>query len=309
MTRRTLRAAALVLAIGIVVSSGEAPAAGPTLSADAFLARIDGARAVALDGVSGPSTDAMRRVRDALGLPVTVQVSGTRLHIEDDPFLLSLRGSISADFERAVAHLDGLAAAVRETEDTAPGDRGAIDDAVRGALVGVARPTAISAIRAYVYAAIRKILSIVFEPLREFRGVRSIVAWVVVAAILIGIVLLLRRQGLGLVPDRSVDRDRGARDVDWDRIAEEALRRGDLREATRALYHALLRRLAFRGIVPAGTSTTAGECRAAVAARLPSAYDAVSRGTNAFERVAYGGAAASSDDIEALRDAARRVAA
>jgi hypothetical protein len=310
VTLRTLGSAtALALAVALAVTTGAASAADEVVSAEAFLARVDNARGLALAASSDPSAFAMRRVRAALGLPVTVEVSGTRVWIETDPFLGALDGSNADDFDRAVAHLDRLAAAAREADAATPPDRAAIDDAVRRALVGVARPTAVDTLRAYVYAAIGKVLSLVVEPLREFRGVRSVLAWAVVATLLAGIVFLLRRQGLGLVPDRSAARSGDGRELDWDRVAEDALRRGDLREATRALYHVLLRSLAFRGIVPIGTSTTAGECRAAVAAKLPATYDAVARGTNAFERVAYGGAAASQADVEALRDAAREVAA
>jgi hypothetical protein len=240
---------------------------------------------------------------------VLVEVSGTRVRIEQDPYLADLEGSISDDFVRAATHLGSIAAEIREADTVAPPGGEAIDDAVGRELVGVGRPTAIDVARAYAYSAIVKVFRMLFEPLREFRGVRSVLSWAIVAALLVGIVWLLRRQGLGLVSDLATGRPREARDVDWDRVADDALRRGDLREATRALYHVLLRRLAFRGIVPPGISTTAGECRAAVAAKLPGAYDAVARGTSAFERVAYGGAPPSPQDVEALREAARRIAA
>lgn len=310
MRRRPLAlATTLALATMVALTAVDASAADEVVSVEAFLARVGDARALALVGSSDPSGGAMRDVRAALGLPVIVEISGTSVRIETDPFLARLDGSVAADFDQAVAHLDAVAATVREAEGATPPDPAAVHDAVRRAFIGVARPTSVDALRAYVYAAIAKILRLVFEPLREFRGVRSVVAWAVVAALLAGVVLLLRRQGLGLVPDRSTGRARGSRDIDWDRVAEEALRRGDLREATRALYHVLQRGLALRGIVPSGTSTTAGECRAAVAAKLPGVYDEIARGTNAFERVAYGGASASPEDVEALRDAARRVAA
>ncbi len=303
------RAVAVALGVSLWFATVSASGAEPVLTADTFLERIDDARALAIAGGSDPSREAMRRVREALGFPVTVEVAGTRATLETDPFLAALDGSISADFEAAVTHLDVLAEDIREVDVAAAPDRAAIDEAVQRALVGVARPTALDAARAYVYAAIAKVISAVFEPLREYRGVRSVIAWAIVAALLAGVVLLLRRQGLGLVPERRGGRLGEGRDVNWEAVAEDAIRRGDLREATRALYHVLLRGLALRGIVATGTSTTAGECRAAVAIKLPTAYDAVARGTSAFERVAYGGAPASPADVEALRVATRQVAA
>ena len=113
---------------------------------------------------------------------------------------------------------------------------------------------------------------------RAFNGVGSVLAWIVVAGAATLVVLVLRRLGLGLVPERAART--GASSVtgtDWERIADDALRRNDLREATRALYHVLVATLAAQRVLIGTPSTTAGECRTAVARSMPSAAAAIPR--------------------------------
>jgi len=123
------------------------------------------------------------------------------------------------------------------------------------------------------------------------------------------VVLVLRRLGLGLVPERAASaRASRVEGPDWELIADAAMRRNDLREATRAMFHVLVGTLATRRILPDEPSTTAGECRAAVARSEPGLYPSVSRATDAFERVAYGGADPDRSDVEAIRIASREAA-
>ncbi|MCW3037952.1 MAG: hypothetical protein JWM17_3264, partial [Actinobacteria bacterium] len=97
--------------------------------------------------------------------------------------------------------------------------------------------------------------------------------------------------------------------TDWDRVAREAMARGDLAEAVRARYGALLASLAGRGIVPDTPSLTAGECRRAVAGGLAGVYPVVAKATTIFESVMYGAAEATAGDVDTLAAAERSVKA
>jgi hypothetical protein len=120
------------------------------------------------------------------------------------------------------------------------------------------------------------------------------------------ILLVLRRLGVNLVPERSgSSADPTFVATDWHGLAEQAIRRGDLREAIRALFHALVVTLASREVIAADPGVTAGECRSAVARAMPALYPSVAEATKAFERVAYGGAPAGQGEVDALRTANR----
>ena len=131
-------------------------------------------------------------------------------------------------------------------------------------------------------------------------------AWV--ALILIGAIVVVYLFRARLVPDRVSSAGRadrgGSGPVDWAARAEEALRAGDLHEAVRTMYLALLATLAGRGIVADAPALTAGEARFAVQRRRPALFPAIARATDAYERVIYGGAVPDERDVEHLRDAA-----
>ncbi|TMK47981.1 MAG: DUF4129 domain-containing protein [Actinobacteria bacterium] len=124
------------------------------------------------------------------------------------------------------------------------------------------------------------------------------------------VVVLIRRLGY-IVPERRAAGDGPGRQgkPDWDRLAREAMARGDLVEAVRARYGALLAALAGRGIVPDTPSLTAGECRRAVAGGLPGAYPVVAKATTIFESVMYGRAEATAGGVDTLAAAERSVKA
>jgi hypothetical protein len=145
-----------------------------------------------------------------------------------------------------------------------------------------------------------------FKTLFRFRGPPSVIAWLLVAAVVVALIPFLRR--VGMVPDRVVSGERRAHvgEVDWHRVAEEALSRGDLAGAVRAFYRALLAALAARGVLEAGPSITAGECRVAVGRSRPDLVPIVVPATTTFERIAYGRASASKGDVELMRDAEER---
>jgi hypothetical protein len=203
-----------------------------------------------------------------------------------------------------------LADEVRSTAGIVAQDREAVSRALARSYVGIAEAGLLERLWALVSGFLWRVLDAAFEPLVNFHGFGSVLAWAVVFGIATAVVLLLRRLGVGLVPERAAGYDQAASSpLDWQRLAEEALRRNDLREAMRAFHHALVGRLAIRGILAGDPSTTAGECRAAVARAAPDLFASVAEATLAFERVAYGGAAPALTDVEAIRMANREAAA
>jgi Domain of unknown function (DUF4129) len=321
---------ALVVAssLGFLVGSFAARAAGTrstgAVSTAGYLDRVEAARVLAEEGRRSPSPERMRQVRDRLGLPVTVTTAeGQRIGIASDPVLEDLEGDAAADFGRAADHLEELAAAAGRME-AAPGiDRGRIPGALRGAYRGIAaEPT----IPQRVGAWLRLLVSRIWRFLTEGAEGGSLL-WVLVRIAAVGAVgvlvvfvaVRLLRQ-VGLVPgrDRRVP-PAGAERVDWARAADEALARGEAREAVRALYRALVEVLTERSLVPDLPSLTPAECRIAVRRRsaqhspgrgqgevdAETLMEAIDRATTAFERVVYGRGTASEADVEALREAGR----
>src|SRR5205807_9480694 len=122
----------------------------------------------------------------------------------------------------------------------------------------------------------------------------------------------LGRPLVGMVADRALAaraEPRRRTVPEWRTLADAALARGDIREAVRALYAALLALLSARGIIPDVPSLTAGECRRAVSVARPALAPIVTRATTAFERVSYGAGPGSAPDVGELRKAGRAVEA
>ena len=298
-------ASALLVPVLLVLPSR---AAG-TVTAAEFLGRIDRARALAETGERDPRPAIMDAVRDALGLPTTLVLSGGTLDLGTDTFLDSLRGDDTIDFRLAIRHLDVMPGEIVAAERMPALDPSQLDRALDQAYSGLAGQSLLQRFGDWVRARLLQILDMVLDPLRDFNGVGSVVAWVVLGGVAALVVLVLRRLGVGLVPERAASA--GASRVagpDWELIADDAIRRNDLREATRAMYHVLVGTLAHRRVLTGELSTTAGECRAAVARSVPGIYPSVSRATDAFERVAYGGADPDLSDVEAIRTANREAA-
>lgn len=298
-------ASALLLPVVFVPSSW---AAG-TVTAPEFLGRIDRARALAEAGEREPRPAVMDAVRDTLGLPTALVLSGGTLDLGTDTFLDSLRGEDAIDYRLAIKHLDVMLGEIGAAAREPALDPSQLDRALEQAYSGLAERSLLQRFGDWVRARLAQILDMVLDPLRDFDGVGSVVAWVVLAGVAALVVLVLRRLGLGLVPERAASAGAsGVAGPDWELIADDAMRRNDLREATRALYHVLVGTLATRRILTGEPSTTAGECRAAVARSVPGLYPSVSKATDAFERVAYGGADPDPSDVEAIRTANREAA-
>jgi len=278
------------------------------LSSEAFLDRLHRARELArLDG-EGPSPKRMTDVRAALGLPVEIIIGDWSVTMGPDPMLDGLSGENAGDFQRAgerIAALErSLTAAL--SREAPPSDRiaQALADAYRG--VVTPRPNLPEIVLRIVAEVVQGIVQRIGGLVA---GAGSALAWIALVAIGVFAAVFLLRPGL--VPDRVSRRaatGRGATgSVDWAARADEALRAGDLHEAVRALYLALLAVLARRGIVADAPALTAGEARFAVRRARPTLFSEIARATESYERVIYGGATPDERDIEQLRAATTKV--
>jgi hypothetical protein len=282
--------------------------AAPITSAD-FLERLRQAHELAEAGALNPSPGAMDAVRAELRLPVQLLLPGGTVRIDADPFLDRLRGDVPGDFDRAAQHLDAFSASVRSAASASATDRAAVASALDRAYAGIATPGWLPRLGRNVRVALGRLLQALAEPLFRYRGFGSLIAWSVVLGVAVILVLVLRGLGVNLVPERSgSSAELTFAATDWHGLAEEAIGRGDLREAIRALFHALVTTLASRGVMAADPGVTAGECRSAVARAMPGLYPSVLEATKAFERVAYGGAPAGQGDVDVLRTANREAA-
>lgn len=137
------------------------------------------------------------------------------------------------------------------------------------------------------------------------------IGWLALLGVLVALMWggywLLRR--VGLVKEASTAPAAGRKEsVDWRAAADRALNKGDLVEATRALYRQLLATLTAKGWLADRPGLTAGDCRRA-ARRIPGLYGEIEIATTSFENVAYGNRHASESEVEALRRAESLVAA
>ena len=289
--------------VGTLVLAGIG-AAQARIGPDEFGDRLRQAQELArLDG-DPASRERMDELRDALGLPVEIAVGDWVVEIPPDPILRDLTGDDASDFEVARDRLSALDASLTDAlSREAPGST-AIADALAEAYAGVVppQPDVLSLVLGWVGDVIEALL-VRFGNAVANAG--NALAWVVLLAIVVIAVAYLARARL--VPDRVSGAVRAGRaaigPVDWAARADEALRAGDLREAVRALYLALLAVLAGRGIVADAPALTAGEARFAVRRARPALFPAIARATDAYERVVYGGAAPDQRDVEHLRDA------
>lgn len=283
--------------------------AGPTvaqtqLSPQEFLDRIGRARELArLDG-SAPSAGRMGDLRAALGLPVEIVIGAWSGEIRQDFILEGLSGERATDFEVADERLAALGRSLEEAISREPRSASSIADALAGAYRGVVppRPNPFEAVLRFVQDVFQAIVQRIGNVLAD---AGSVLTWVALIAIIaIAASFLLRSR---LVPDRvsrtGVDGRRAASSVDWAARAEEALRAGDLHEAVRASYLALLAVLAGRGIIANAPALTAGEARFAVRRVRPALFPTIAQATDSYERVIYGGATPDRRDVERLREA------
>lgn len=138
----------------------------------------------------------------------------------------------------------------------------------------------------------------------------SAVAWSIVAlGCLVAAVIAWRLlRGTRWEPSTSaavVGRERRSA-AEWDARSREAERRGDLREAIRSAYRAVLMRYAEAGRIDEVPGRTVGEYRADVARAAPEGAPAFSAASDVVEAVLYAGREPSPDDLAVVRRAGPR---
>lgn len=319
-TMRAARTAVVALLTAVLLTAGlitaasilaAAPAAAAdTISLTDYAARLEAARTLAESDAPTPSPAAMAAVRRTLGLPLAVSVGRGVVHLPTDPVLEPLPGASSGDFRQAADRLAALEDAAKAAEAAPPADRARIAAALASAFDGInTKPGVLNRLRHDAWAIIVSIwqrLATAAHKLPIPMWLVEVLAVTILAAVMVGIVHRLRY----VVPERGrrAWNTTRVRATDWHRLAEEALARGDYRAALRARYGALLAALAARGVIPEVPSLTAGECRQAVARRLPEAYPVVERATIAFEASFFGRAPVHREEVDAMGEAEAMVA-
>ncbi|MEA2502277.1 MAG: hypothetical protein QOD01_2388, partial [Actinomycetota bacterium] len=275
-----------------------------------FVARLDRARRLAEADAVQPAAPKMQAVREALGLPVDVDLAGGTVHVPPDGFLDGLGGTSADDFRNADDHLAAMEDAARTAVSARPPDAARMATALREALRGIrTEPSFFDRIRHDIWVFAVSLWQSITRAADRIPLPHGLLVFVTAGILAVVVVVLIRRIGY-VVPERKAAAAAARQGrTDWDRLAREAMGRGDLAGAVRARYGALLAALAGRGIVPDTPSLTAGECRRAVAGGLPGVYLAVAKATTVFESVMYGRAEATAGGVDTLAAAERSVKA
>lgn len=144
-------------------------------------------------------------------------------------------------------------------------------------------------------------------------GRGTFIAWAILAAAVVAIVVVATRFGRGVTrdPGRGVHSvatvRRGA--AEWRADAEAAERAGHWRQALRCRYRALVAELADRGLVEEVAGRTAGEYRVEVAGAAPAVAAPFAGATELFERAWYGDIPTGQDEAARFRGLADEVLA
>jgi hypothetical protein len=141
--------------------------------------------------------------------------------------------------------------------------------------------------------------------LLSLMGGGSALGWVIVVVALAVLAVVAWRVSRGATLDRQVPQagpgQAAHRAVDWDRDADVAMARGELREAVRCRYAAIVATLIEAGIVEESPGRTVRELDAEVRAAAPFLAAEVAAAGERFDRIWYGGMAAEPEDDRALR--------
>ena len=309
--RHRLLGAAAVACAALLAFPAPGWGAPRATSASDFVARLDHARRLAEADAAAPAPAKMQAVREAVGLPLDVDLAGGTVHVPADGVLDGLQGSTTEDFRNADDHLAAMEDAGRAALSARPPDAARMAAALSEALRGIrTEPSLFERVRHDIWVSIVSLWQRITRAVDRVPLPHGLLVAVAVVVLAVVVIVLIRRLGY-LVPERRAAGDRPGRQgkTDWDRLAREAMARGDLVEAVRARYGALLAALAGRGVVPDTPSLTAGECRRAVAGGLPGAYPVVAKATTIFESVMYGRAEATASGVDTLAAAERSVKA
>ncbi|MEA2504064.1 MAG: hypothetical protein QOG36_1107, partial [Actinomycetota bacterium] len=244
MRRRLLVAAAVVCAALIAgpATGWGAPAA---ISGNDFVARLDRARRLAEADAVQPAAAKMQAVREALGLPVDVHLPGGTVHVPPDRFLDGLGGTSADDFRSADDHLAAMEDAARAAVSARPPDAAHTATALREALRGIrTEPSLIDRIRHDIWVFAVSLWQSITRAVDRIPLPHGLLVFVTAGILAVVVVVLIRRIGY-VVPERKAAAAAARQGrTDWDRLAREAMARGDLAGAVRARYGALLAALA-----------------------------------------------------------------
>lgn len=310
MSRPLRLVAAGLVALVATALVGVASPAPSAIDGHDFVARLDAARRLAEAGATHPSRHGMDAVRRALGLPLDVVVAGGTVHVDRDPGLASLDGTSAGDFRKADDHISAMEDAATAALGTTEPDRGRIAAALRTSFQGITtKPSLLERVRHDAWLAILSLWQRLGRAVASVPLPRGLLVVLLLGALGAVVVVLVRRMRY-VVPERKARKaaPSGASRPDWERLARDALARGDFAGAVRARYAGLLAALADRGVVPDSPSLTAGECRRAVAGELPDVYPVVATATTIFESVMYGREEATAGEVDTVASAERAVA-
>ena len=309
--RIRLRVAAGVACVVAVAAPAAGVAASTPITGNEFVARLDAARRLAETDAGHPSAQEMQEVRAALGLPLDVNAPTGTIHVPADNVLEGLRGTTAEDFRNADDRLSAMEDAAKAALVATAVDPARVAAALRASFGGIhTKPGLPERIRHDIWVLLVTLWERLTRAANRVPIPHGLLLPLVLTALGVVIVLLVRRFG-SVVPERKAAGVAAARQrkTDWDRMAREAMARGDLVQAVRARYGALLAALAARGIVPETPSLTAGECRRAVASALPDAYPSVAKATSIFESVMYGRSEPTAEGVDTLAAAEQSVRA
>ena len=156
-----------------------------------------------------------------------------------------------------------------------------------------------------------ELLDAVLGPVLSAVGGSSVIAWLVavVGLLALGAVVFVATRrltsGRGAVPMAPPTRGRTA--ADWHADADAHAAAGELREALRCRYIAVIAALAEQDVLEDVAGRTVRELDAEVARAAPGLAEPVAAAGQRLERVVYGGAAVAADDLAVVNEAARQV--
>ena len=308
---RPSRSIVALLVCSVTLLAGTAARAQSNISLDEYAARLR-ASLQSLEA-SDPAADPTQTIDTAiasLDLPVLVRLpDGSTVEVTRDGLLGDAGSQGNADALDRVTARVRIASEAAEAATTTTIDRAAIDASLAAAYDDFRpkEPSWGSRILTYFLQGLGWLFDRTLGAVARSSG-GALLGWVLIAGLLVTALVVLERVRRETVTESRWTSTSGeAAHVDWRKLADEALARGDLPEAVRARYHVLLSTLASRGVVRDAPSLTSGECRAAVRRARPSAALDIDRAMTVFERIVYGQVRARAEDVETLRAAERAV--
>lgn len=206
--------------------------------------------------------------------------------------------------DTGVRSLADLARMQLPPSDHAPGEvRRAVEDVLSRPEFRESQPSITDQALAWLSQQLNRFLALVAGN-DVGQVVFSVLLAVAAFAVVIGFALFARRFRRSGSTDRAaVVGSTGRSAAEWEELATAAAASGNLREAVRCRYRALVAEFAARGLLDELPGRTAGQYLDAVMADLPEAAPAFRRATDLFERAWYGRAAVDEGDLREMETA------